>query len=152
MVGVIRQRRIDFISGIALASIIVSLIMILLLGGDERLYLIRESFFTAAIGLAFLISLLLPRPLTFYLARTLMVGNTQKGVILFETKWRQSVGFRAGLRKNSLVWGLGLIVEAGLRTVLVFLLNTAQFLAASPFITYGIIGLLIIWSVYEARH
>src|SRR5215469_12553064 len=56
IVGVIRKGRIDFIAGIVLLSIVFSLVLIML-GGSPRLYLIRESFFTAAFGVVYLTSL-----------------------------------------------------------------------------------------------
>ena len=42
--GLLRQKRIDFLAGIVLAGIVVSL-LITALGGDPKIYLIRESFF-----------------------------------------------------------------------------------------------------------
>src|SRR5450755_455358 len=64
LVGVMRKGRLDVIAGIALLSIAVSLVLIFL-GGSPRLLLIRESFITGALGLAYLVSLLFPRPLCF---------------------------------------------------------------------------------------
>ena len=74
LVGVIRRKRIDLLSGFVLASIVISLILIAL-GSSPKVYLVRESLFTAAFGVAFLVSLLFKRPLTFYISRYFATGN-----------------------------------------------------------------------------
>src|SRR5215467_256690 len=57
IVGIVRQRRVDLIAGIALIGIGVSIIAVLI-GGDPRLFLVRESVVTVALGIACLVSLL----------------------------------------------------------------------------------------------
>jgi hypothetical protein len=53
----------------------------------------------------------------------------------------------------TIVWGLALISETVIRTILVFSLNnTQEFLAISPFVTYGIVGSAIAWTVWFSRH
>src|SRR5450432_514814 len=56
LVGIIRRKRIDFLAGIVLTGIGVALI-ITTLGGNPKIYQIRESFFTVTFGLALLVSL-----------------------------------------------------------------------------------------------
>src|ERR1051326_5252342 len=56
IVGIIRNKRIDFIAGVVLCGIAISL-GLTALGGTPKLLLVRESFFTFAFGLACLISL-----------------------------------------------------------------------------------------------
>src|SRR5215469_5003945 len=63
-VGIIRNKRIDFLAGMVLFGIVVSLILIGL-GGSAKLYLIRDSYLTAAYGVACLVSLFFPKPLGF---------------------------------------------------------------------------------------
>src|SRR5689334_12821366 len=50
IVGIIRNRRIDFLAGVVLSGIVVGL-LITLVSNDPKLLLIRDSFFTAAFGL-----------------------------------------------------------------------------------------------------
>jgi hypothetical protein len=139
--GIVRRRRIDFLAGFTLVTIAVSLIVIAF-GSDPKVYLVRESFFTAAFGIAYLVSLLFPKPLAYYFARQFAAGNTQEGIALFEQRW-QNPTFRRILRLIGLYWSIGLLLEAALRFYLVFTLSVQQFLVASPFIFYGITGLLI---------
>ncbi len=149
IVGIIRRKHIDLLAGIALIGIAVTLI-ITALGGNPRIYLIRESFFTAAIGLAYLISLLFPRPLGFYFARYFSTGNQPKNIIWFNSLW-QYPQFRTSMRVTTIVWGVGFLLEAAIRITLVIVLSTQQFLIISPFVFYGILGAILFWTFLYTR-
>ena len=47
----------------------------------------------------------------------------------------------------TLVWGLGFILEAAIKVILVYTLSISEFLLVSNFVLYGIIALLIFWQV-----
>jgi hypothetical protein len=149
IVDIIRQKRIDFLASIVLIAIGVGLI-ITALGGDPKIYLIRESFFTITFGLAFLVSLVLARPIMFYIARHFAAGNDPASVAHFNSFW-QNERFRHSMRVMSAVWGIGLLLEAVIRISLVITLSIEQFLAISPFVIYGIIALLIFWTFRYGR-
>ncbi|HEX4205740.1 MAG TPA: VC0807 family protein [Ktedonobacteraceae bacterium] len=149
IIGVIRKGRMDFIAVIALLSIAVSLVLILL-GSDPKVYLVRESFFTVAFGLAYLVSFLFPRPLGFYFARAFVTGNVPEKVAWFNSLW-QYQEFRHSMRVSTAVWGVGFLLEAAVRTYLVLTLSVSQFLLISPFVLYGIIGAIILWTVLYSR-
>lgn len=149
LVGIARRKRIDFLAGIVLAGIAISLI-ITVLGGSPKVYLIRESFFTVAFGLALLISLLFPRPLMFYFSRYFATGNHPENMPWFDSLW-QFAGFRTSMRVMTIVWGIGFLLEAAIRIYLVINLSTEQFLIVSPFVIYGILGALIAWTFYYSR-
>jgi len=149
IVGVIRRKRIDLLAGVVLASIIISLILIAL-GSSPKVYLVRESFFTAAFGLAYLASLLFKRPLAFYFARYFATGNHPENIPWFDSLWQYGQ-FRHMMRVITVVWGIGLLIEAALRTFLVMVLSIEQFLIVSPFVLYGIIGILVVWMFLYSR-
>lgn len=149
IVGVIRRKRIDLLAGIVLVSIVITLITVAL-GGSPKVYLIRESFFTAAFGLAYLASLLFPRPLAFYFARYFATGNHPENIPWFDSLW-QYQQFRHMMRVITVVWGIGFLLEAALRTYLVIVLSTVQFLIVSPFVLYGVLGILIVWMFLYSR-
>lgn len=149
IVEVIRRKRIDLLSGLVLASIVISILTVAL-GGSQKIYLIRESFFTVGFGLIFLASLFFPRPLSFYFARHFATGNHPQNILWFDSLWRYQE-FRHSMRVTSVVWGIGLLIEAALRTFLVMVLSTGQFLLISPFVLYGIIGLLVAWMFLYSR-
>src|SRR5580658_3603217 len=70
-----RHRRVDALSILVLSGIVFSLLA-LLGGGGARFLQLRENLVTGAIGLVFLISLAVRRPLIFYLARATMLRNS----------------------------------------------------------------------------
>jgi hypothetical protein len=149
IVGVIRRKRIDLLAGVVLFGIVASLAT-MALGGSPKVYLIRESFFTAAFGLAYLASLFFPRPLAFYFARHFATGNNPENIRWFDSLW-QYQQFRHTMRVITIVWGIGFLFEAVLRTFLVMVLSVEQFLIISPFVLYGIIGALMIWMFLYSR-
>ena len=98
---------------------------------------------TCSLAIAYLVSLPFPKPLAYYFARQFMAGNTQEGIAWFEQLWQKPT-FRRTLRLIGLYWSVGLLVEAALRFYLVFTLSVQQFLFVSPFVSYGITGLLFV--------
>ena len=67
----LRYRHFDALSALVLAGIALSLVA-LVAGGDVRLKSVEDPMVSGMIGVAFLVSLALPRPLAFYLARSTM--------------------------------------------------------------------------------
>ncbi|MCP1122919.1 hypothetical protein NKR74_06150 [Bacillus sp. 3103sda1] len=125
-------------------------ILAALIGGDEKLILVRESFVTGVMGLIFLGSLITRRPLIYYFALRFTVGKTQKEQAAFADKWNNAY-FRKVLRIMTAGWGIVLLGEALLKVVLVYSLSVSTFLAISSLVTYGFIGLVIIWTVMYRR-
>jgi len=150
LVGIVRWRRVDFLAGFVLFTISLAVALVAL-GGDPRLYLIRESFITAGIGLAFIVSNPLPRPLGFFFARYFMAGNDPARLEWVNNRWQRSADFRDAIRLSNVVWGLGFVLEAVVRTYLVFTLSIEQFLIASPIVFYGFYAVLLGWSVVFGR-
>jgi hypothetical protein len=149
IVGIIRRKRIDLLAGIVLVGIAVTLI-ITALGGSPKVYLVRESFFTVALALAYLISLLFKRPLAFYFARHFATGNHPENIPSFNALW-QYRQFRHTMRVVTVVWGVGFLLEAAIRTTLVIVLSTEQFLIVSPFVFYGSLGAIVLWTFIYSR-
>lgn len=150
LIGFVRNRRIDLIGAIALITIVIGIISALLIR-DPRVFLIRESFFTAGYGILCLVSLLFPKPLMFYFGRYFVGGNDPAKMANYDALWQYPY-FRFTNRVITVVWGVGFLGEAIVRTILVYNLSTAQFLAISPIVLYGItIGLIVITMLY-GRH
>jgi hypothetical protein len=150
LVGIVRWRRVDFLAGFVLFTIGLA-VGLVALGGEPRLYLIRESFITAGIGLAFILSNPLPRPLGFFFARYFMAGNDQARLAWVNDRWQRSASFRHAMRVSNIVWGLGFVLEAAVRSYLVFTLSIEHFLIASPIVFYGFYAVLLGWSVVFGR-
>jgi intracellular septation protein A len=132
--SVVRKRKLDIASVLVLGGIAVSLVLIAL-GGSERVLLLRDSLITSVVGLAIAISAVFRRPIFYYLFRQL------QGV---EPDLRT-------MRVLSIVMGLGLVVEMAVRTAMVYAMTTSRFLLISPFVQYGMTGLLVAWAVFYMR-
>nr|WP_199067449.1 VC0807 family protein [Chromobacterium sp. ASV5] len=136
----LRFRRLDAISLLVLLGIALSL-LVMLLGGDARMLLMRESLLSGAVGAAFLLSLLFPRPILFYLARATMQREGESGAARCERLWEQAP-FRAGMRRLTVLWGAGLMLETALRAAMAWRLPVERFLLLSPLVSYGMMAAL----------
>lgn len=145
IVGLLRQRRIDVLGAFALITIAVSIVLTFV-GGDARLFQIRESFLTALFGIVCLISLLFPRPIWFYIVRYFTTGNNPQQEAAFDDAWHYSA-FRAYIRNVTIVWGITYVAEFIIRLILVYNMPISQFLIVSPIIFYGITIAVIAWIV-----
>src|SRR5258708_14786577 len=125
----VRHRRLDTAGLVVLLSLGASL-GVLLLGGDQRLLLLTRQLVMPIMGLACLVSLLLPKPLAFYMVRQVLTGDEPHPGALFDTLWQYTY-VRSASRRMTLVWGLAMVSEFVLRVVLVFTLPVVQVLALS---------------------
>ncbi|GGP25419.1 VC0807 family protein [Silvimonas amylolytica] len=145
-VGLVRHRRLDAMSALVVVGILLSLGAVML-GGSPALLLMRESLITGAIGMAFLVSALLRRPLTYYLARAALARESGFSKARFEQLFIDANGRVAGwMTVMTLVWGGGLLAETLLRLWLIKIIPVAQFLLVAPWISYGIYAALGAWT------
>lgn len=131
----LRNRRLDLMAIIFLLGVLASVVA-LLLGGNARLLVIRESFFTAALGLFCFFSLLfLPRPLMFYIGRQMMVGNDPERLKRYNEGWNNP-RVRSVHRRITTVWGSALLGEFIVRVIIALTLPiiTAYALGSTIFI------------------
>ncbi len=146
----LKTRRLDAISVVVVVSILFTLAATAM-GGSARLIQIRDALVTGAIGVMFLASLGMKRPLIFYLARATMSRNTQAGATAYEAVWEQP-GVPAVFRLLTVVWGGGLVLQTACMCYLAWLWPIGRYLLVSPFISAVIFGLLMVWSLqYIAR-
>jgi hypothetical protein len=145
-----RFRRVDALSVLVLLGIALSCIA-MAMGGSPRLLLLRESLISGAVGVVFLVSLAVPRPLTFYLARAAMARESQSASARFEAAWHAQPSLRRSIWLMTLVWGAGLTVEALVRSWLAWHWPPERYLAVTPFLSYGIYGGLMAWTLWFRR-
>jgi hypothetical protein len=144
-----KTRKLDPISLLVLSGIVFSLIAILI-GGDSKVLLIRESFVTGLFGLFFLGSLLAKRPFFYYVVETVASKGDPEKAREFSEKWVYP-GFRHTFRLMTVVWGAGLVLEAILKTVLAFAMPINLFLVIAPIIGYAIYFGLMGWSFWYGK-
>ncbi|POZ61784.1 VC0807 family protein [Chromobacterium alticapitis] len=133
-----RDRRVDALSMLVLLGIGLSL-GALALGGSEKMLLLRESLLSGMFGVAFLASLLLPKPLVFYLARATIERQREDGRAHCECLW-QRAAFRRAMRLMTALWGGGLVLETALRSWLAWHWPVERSLLLLPWIGYAIYG------------
>jgi len=137
--GIVRHRHLDIIAGLALLGTLVGMFGVLL-GGDSKLLLIRESFFTGALGLVSFLSLLMPRPLMFYFGRQMMAGRDPEKLARFVH------------RLITTVWGFAFLGELVIRIVLVYTLPTVMVLAITPILLTAITVATLVWTFAYVRY
>ena len=145
-----RHGRFEPIGIIALVGLAVGLVSALLLNGDATLLKVRESMFTGVFGLICLISLGARRPAMFYMGRSFATGGDPVKVTEFDAIW-DLPGVPRRFRFVTLVWGLGLMGEAVVRTILAVTASTQVFLEISPVLNFGVLGGLIWFSAVSSK-
>jgi multisubunit Na+/H+ antiporter MnhC subunit len=143
------RRRVDALSMLVLAGIALSMLAFVG-GGSARFLQLRENMVTAIIGLAFLGSAAIGRPLIYLLARAGLARKTPEEVAAFESK-RNLPRFRRVMTFMTFVWGFGLLGSAVIACVLVYTLSIHDYLVVSPFVGNGAMGALALWTVWYRR-
>lgn len=144
-----RHRRIDVLSLLVLGGIAASLIAFFG-GGGARFLQLREQLVIALIGVVFLTSAAIGKPLISQLARARTRRRSTEEARALEALQSSPIVRRA-MMVMTLAWGVGLVAEAALTVVLVFTLTIPQYLLASPILGYGSIGGLTAWTFWYAR-
>ena len=139
-----RRRQVDALSLLVVSGIALSLLAMLGGGGVQFLQL-REKLVTGAIGLAFLFSALIGKPLIYELARATMRRKSEHEARQFEALQVHDA-FRRTMMVMTLVWGLGLIADVAVAVVLVFVLSIREYLIVNPILGYGTMGALSLWT------
>lgn len=145
-----RLRRIDALSILVLSGIALSLAGFAF-GGSPKLLLMRESLITGLIGLVFIASAALGKPLVHLLARASLSRQSEEDRAAFDRE-QEKPGFRRLFTVITVVWGIGLVAETVLRAILVITLPVGRFLIVGPIIGYATIGLLVLWAFLYGRY
>jgi intracellular septation protein A len=133
--GVVRSRRVDGAAAFMLALFAFGLATVFLTG-DARFAIAKDSLISLVLGLVFLGSLLVGRPLLLVL-----VAKTAPAVV---ERYGDSPAVRRTVRFATLLWGVGLLVEAALRVVLVYTLPVDVMVIGSPVLGVLVIGVLVL--------
>ena len=145
----IRRRRVDALSMLVLTGIVLSFIAFFG-GGGVRALQLREKLVTGLIGLIFLGSAAIRRPLIFYLARATMMRSSPVKAAQFSAL-RHDPRFKGATLTLTLAWGFGLVIECALAVALTYVLPMEQFLLIGPVLGYGYLGGLTLWTIWFAR-
>jgi len=151
VVQFVRRRRLDAVGAIVLFGFAVGVVSSTLLGGNAYVLKVRDAAFTALFGVACIVTLFThDRPVFFYVSRYFSAGTDPERMSAFDRLHELPRGRRT-FRVLSVIWGIGLVVEAASRLTLAGMLPTATFLAVSPFITASTIGVLFAFTALYTR-
>lgn len=148
--GFVRNRRIDALSILAIVGIALSLLAFIG-GGSARMLQLREKMVTLLIGLAFLGSAAIGKPLIYPLARATMARRSKAEADAFDAKGNDDL-VRHTIMVMTLVWGFGLLADVAVSILLIFTLPIAAYLVVGPILGYGAIGGLTLWTALYRRH
>jgi len=144
-----RHRRIDALSMLVLGGIVLSLLA-MLGGGGVKFLQLREKLVTGLIGLAFLGSALVRRPLIYELARATMLRRSEDEAAEFAAL-QIHAGFRRTMDVMTLVWGFALLADAAISAMFVMTLSVRANLIVNPILGYGTMGALSLWTFWYGR-
>ncbi|MFD9737891.1 VC0807 family protein [Umezawaea sp. NPDC059074] len=133
--GIVRSRRVDG-TAVFMLGLFAFGLLTLLLTGDERFAIAKDSLISLVLGLLFLGSLLTARPLLLVL-----VAKTAPAVV---ERYEDSPAVRRTVRFATLLWGAGLLADAALRVVLVYALPVDVMVVGSPLLTVLVVAVLIV--------
>jgi len=146
---VVRHRRLDVVGALVLAGILVGTALGLITH-SARLVLMEGSVPTAIFGLACVGSLWTRRPLMYGFSVEFIGPDTAKGREMISL-W-QYEGFRHIFRIITAVWGVGFLLEAALRVVIVYNTSTGTALSISKVMPYIWAGIFVAWTVAYGRY
>jgi hypothetical protein len=148
-VSVIRHHRLEVVGALVLAGILVGTVLGLV-SHNARLVLMEGSVPTAVFGVGCLGSLRTRRPLMFGFSVEFIGPDTAKGREMLSL-W-QYEGFRRIFRTITAVWGVGFLVEAALRVLIVYNTSTGTALSLSKVMPYIWAGIFVAWTVAYGKH
>jgi hypothetical protein len=143
-IAAIRNRRLDVVGGLVLAGIVVGTVLGLAFH-SARLLLVEGSVPTAVFGFVCLGSLWARRPLLFSVVLEFTGPDTAKGREM--TRLWQNEGFRRVFRIITAVWGVGFLLEAALRVVIIYDASAGTALVSSKVTPFVFAAIFSAWTV-----
>jgi hypothetical protein len=147
--GAIRHGRLEVIGALVLAGIIAGAILGLV-SHSARAVLLEGSVPTALFGLACLGSLPTQRPIMFSFSVEFIGPHTTQGREMLDL-WQYD-GFRHIFRVITAVWGIGFLLEAALRFLIVYNTSASTALSVSKVTPYIWVGIFTAWTIAYGRY
>ncbi|CAM2155538.1 Transmembrane protein [Pararobbsia alpina] len=147
-IDLLRYQHFDALSALALSAVVMSLLVSVLAPAHWAIAT-EDPLVSGFTGALFLLSLLLDRPLVFYLARSTMSREKQGNESQFDELWRTRPPIVRAIRVMTAVWGIGLIAENAIRFWLIYHADDGDRL--STYVRYGVWGGLTVWTILYRR-
>jgi hypothetical protein len=142
-IGGIRHHRLDVVGALVLAGIAVGVVLGLVTH-STRLILAEGSVPTGVIAIAFLGSLWARRPLMLSFALEFIGHDTALGQEM--TRLWQYHGYRRVWRVITIVWGIGFLLEAAMRVIIIYNASTGTALLSSKITPFLFVAVLFAWT------
>jgi hypothetical protein len=146
----VRRHSYDIVGIIVLIGLLVGVVPALL-GGSQRLLLLRESFVTGALGLILVLSAVLHRPLGYYVIREFLTANEALPHERWDVLW-ESAFFRHAIRGITIGWGALLLGEFVLRAFMSLKWSVAIVLGAGPIFTTILLAIAGVITAFFLAH
>ncbi len=154
----VRKRRVDGLALYMLTMLVLST-AISFISGNPRFLLARDAWLTGVTGLWFLVSAWTSRPLSYLYTRPLLERRFGPAGVPWDQLWRQLPRFRRLWRVSSVLWAVGLLLDAALRVAMAYQLpidevpglGTLLYVATSVVLIIVTNICYIIGGLYEPR-
>ncbi len=147
--GALVDGRLDVIGVVVLGGIAVGTVLGLV-SHNARLFLIEGSVPSLVFALACLASLRASKPLIYRFAVEILGPDTPKGRDV--TGAWQHRGFRRAFRVITAAWGVGYLVEGGVRIAIIETTSTGIALLSSKLLPYAFALILSAWTFGYGEH
>lgn len=145
----VHARKVDALSILVLGGIGLSLLAFAG-GGGVKVLQLRENLVAGLVGLVFLGSAAIGKPLIYHLARAATRRRSAEKLAALEALGGDA-GFRRIMLVATLVWGFGLLAVCAASCALVFAISIKLYLLVSAPLSYGAMGLMTLWTYWYVR-
>ena len=145
----IRKRRVDAISLMVIAGIVLGLLAFIG-GGSVKFLQLRENLVTGIIGLVFIGSAIVRRPIIYEFARAGQARQSAEKAAAF-AQLQSNALFRRSMTVMTVVWGVGMLALTAIACALVYALPIKTYLIVSPIVGNIGFGVLALWTFWYAN-
>lgn len=142
--GIVVKRAIDFVAGLACLDIAGNVAVAFVTGSLTAVF-VAHGARHAVIGLAFLISALVDRPLVVPLLRQIVAGDDPAERRAFDERAREP-RVRTAYRRVTLVWAVAFFALSAVLVTLALAIHSSRLYVVEAVLTYGTMGALGVWT------
>lgn len=143
LVGIIRKGRPDLFASISLVTILLSL-GLAAASDDTRVLQIRESYITLIMGVVFVVSSMMRKPVLWLLAKHQAKSEEHRQALEHPQRKRM-------LGTVNAVWGWSFVLEFAFKLWMIENLPISRVLALSPIMFYGVTAVTFLWTLWWLR-
>ena len=119
VITTVRRGKLDAFGGLVVIEVALS-IALLFVSDDPRVLLLKPAFYVGVGGLYALGTLFVGRPLVYESGKPFATKGNPRLVDAYERCWDNSEQFRTAIRTVTAVWGVGFLLDAVLRVIIVY--------------------------------